>query len=97
MTWSIVARDPASGAWTVLRPRAPVGTITTLAPDAGGVWIGGTSGLIYWDIAHQIFRGVSVPGDIPAAVRDVTVEGGYVWVATDAGLVRLSRDAALHR
>lgn len=90
-------RDPASGAWTVLRPRAPVGTITTLAPDAGGVWIGGTSGLIYWDIAHQIFRGVSVPGDIPAAVRDVTVEGGYVWVATDAGLVRLSRDAALHR
>jgi hypothetical protein len=53
--------------------------------------------LIYWDIGHQTFRGISVPGDIPAAVRDVTVEGDYVWAATDAGLVRLSRDAALHR
>jgi hypothetical protein len=90
-------RDPASGAWTVLRPRAPIGIITTLAADVGGVWIGGTSGLIYWDIGHQTFRGVSVPGDIPAAVRDVTVEGDFVWAATDAGLVRLSRDAALHR
>ncbi|HYK10640.1 MAG TPA: hypothetical protein VEV39_07565 [Gemmatimonadales bacterium] len=90
-------RNPADGSWTVLRPRAPVGTITALAPDAGGVWIAGTGGLVFWDIAHQTFHGVSVPNDIPAAIRDVTVEGEHVWAATDAGLVRLSRDAALHR
>jgi ligand-binding sensor domain-containing protein len=90
-------RNPADGSWTMLRPRAPVGTITALAPDAGGVWIAGTGGLVFWDLARQTFRGISVPQDIPAAIRDVTVEGDYVWVATDAGLVRLSRDAALHR
>lgn len=89
-------RDPATGVWTVLRPRAPVGVITALAADGGGVWIAGTSGLAYWDIARQTFRGIAVPGDIPAAIRDVTVEGDYVWVATDAGLIRLTRDAALH-
>lgn len=90
-------RDPKDGTWTMLRPRAPVGTITALAPDAGGVWIAGTGGLVFWDIGHQTFRGISVPGDIPAAIRDVTVQGEWIWVATDAGLVRLSRDAALHR
>lgn len=90
-------RDPATGAWTVLRPRAAIGSMTALTPDVGGVWIAGTSGLVYWDIGRQSFRGVSVPGDVPAAVRDVTIEGDYVWAATDAGLVRLSRDAALHR
>lgn len=90
-------RDPKDGTWTILRPRAAVGAITALAPDAGGVWIAGTAGLVFWDIGHQTFRGISVPGDIPAAIRDVTVQGDYVWVATDAGLVRLSRDAALHR
>lgn len=91
-------RDAASGTWTVLRPRAPLGTITALAPDggAGGVWIAGTSGLAFWDLKRQTFRGLSVPQDIPAAVRDLTVEGDYIWIATDAGLVRLSRDAALH-
>lgn len=90
-------RNPADGSWTLLRPRAPVGAIGALAPDAGGPWIAGTSGLVFWDIAHQTFHGVSVPNDIPAAIRDVAVEGAYVWVATDAGLVRLSRDAVLHR
>lgn len=90
-------RDPKDGTWTVLRPRAPLGTITALASDAGGVWIAGTGGLVFWDIGHQTFRGISVPGDIPAAIRDVTVQGDFVWVATDAGLVRFSRDAVLHR
>ena len=90
-------RDPANGAWTVLRPRAPLGTITAMAPDAGGVWIAGTAGVSFWDIAHRTFRSLSVPGDIPAAIRDLTVEGDYLWVATDAGLLRISRDAALHR
>ena len=90
-------RDPATGAWTLVRPRAPLGTLTALAPDQGGVWIGGTSGAAFWDIAHQTFHSLTVPGDIPAAVRDLTVEGDYLWVATDAGLLRFSRDAALHR
>jgi len=38
-----------------------------------------------------------VPLDVPATVRDVTVEGRWLWVATDAGLVRFDRDAVLRR
>jgi len=36
-----------------------------------------------------------VPLDVPAPVRDVAVDPPYVWVATDSGLVRFARDAAL--
>jgi hypothetical protein len=90
-------RDPGTGAWTVLRPRAPVGTITTLAADPSGVWIGGTGGVAYWDIARSTFRGLSIPSDVPAAVRDLAVEGDYLWIATDAGLVRFNLDAARRR
>ncbi|HEY6807827.1 MAG TPA: hypothetical protein VI160_03475 [Gemmatimonadales bacterium] len=90
-------RNPATAAWTVLRARADVGTVTTLAGDAGGAWIGGTTGLAYWNIARGTFKVLHVPLDVPAVVRDVTVEGRWLWVATDAGLVRFDRDAVLRR
>jgi len=96
-------RDPASGRWTVLRTRAELGRVTALAPDVtspangggGGVWIAGTSGLGFWDIGRATFRTLTVPLDVPAPVRDVAVDPPYVWVATDSGLVRFARDAAL--
>jgi ligand-binding sensor domain-containing protein len=90
-------RNPATAAWTVLRARADVGTVNTLAGDAGGAWIGGTTGLAYWNIARGTFKVLHVPLDVPAVVRDVTVEGKWLWVATDAGLVRFDRDAVLRR
>ena len=68
--------------------------MTTLAPDEGGVWVGGTNGLAFWDLAHASFRVLLVPDDLPAPVRDVAVERRWLWVATDSGLVRLARDAA---
>jgi len=36
-----------------------------------------------------------VPLDVPAPIRDVAVDPPYVWAATDSGLVRFARDAAL--
>jgi len=94
-------RDPASGRWTVLRTRAELGRVTALAPDVpspaggGGIWIAGTNGLGFWDIGRATFRMLTVPLDVPAPVRDVAVDALYVWVATDSGLVRFARDAAL--
>jgi ligand-binding sensor domain-containing protein len=92
-------RDPATRAWTVLRPRADLGAVTALAgdPGAGGAWIAGTGGLAFWSIARGTFHMLRVAVDLPGAVRDVLVSGDYVWAATDSGLVRLAHEAALGR
>ena len=37
---------------------------------------------------------LTIPFDVPAAVRDVVVDRTFLWVATDSGLVRFDRDAA---
>ncbi len=90
-------RDPAGGRWTLVRARADWGAVGVLAGDAGGVWIGGAAGLGFWDLAHGSFHTLRVPDDLPAGVRDLAVDPAYLWVATDSGLVRLSRSAALGR
>lgn len=86
-------RDPATAHWTVERPRATLGTLTAAAGDGSGVWLGGTIGLAWWDIARRTYRRIDVPGDLPAPVRDVAAAAPWVWVATDSGAVRLSREA----
>lgn len=82
-------RDPTSAQWTLERPRATLGTMTAAAPDAGGVWLGGTLGLAWWDPAHGVYRRLGIPGDLPAPVRDVAAVAPWVWAATDSGVVRL--------
>ncbi len=86
-------RDPGADRWTLERPRVPLGRIGAAAGDAGGVWLGGAVGLAWWRIAGREFRALSIPGDLPAPVRDVVVAAPWVWVATDSGVVRLRRDA----
>jgi ligand-binding sensor domain-containing protein len=86
-------RDPATAHWTLERPRATLGTLTAASADGAGVWLGGTIGLAWWDIARGIYRRIDVPGDLPAPVRDVAAAPPWVWVATDSGAVRLSRAA----
>ncbi|HMA41287.1 MAG TPA: two-component regulator propeller domain-containing protein [Gemmatimonadales bacterium] len=86
-------RDPATAHWTLERPRATLGTLTAASADGAGVWLGGTIGLAWWDIARGIYRRIDVPGDLPAPVRDVAAAPPWIWVATDSGAVRLSRAA----
>jgi ligand-binding sensor domain-containing protein len=75
-----------------------IGASTALAADPdGGVWIGGTRGLAHADLGRAHLRALTVPLDLPAAVRDLAADGDYLWVATDSGLVRLDRRAALNR
>ncbi len=86
-------RDPAAARWTVERPRVPLGTLAVAGSDAGGVWLGGTLGLAWWNIGRSVYQRLEIPGDLPAPVRDVQASPRWVWVATDSGVVRLRRDA----
>ncbi len=86
-------RNPAPDSWH-LTPLPLVGRPTSLAADEGGVWIGGTTGLAWVDARSGAARALTIPWDVPAAVRDVVVDRTFLWVATDSGLVRFDRDAA---
>jgi len=83
-------RDPLSHAWSAIPLPLSLGIPTALAADpSGGLWIGGTLGLAQAEIARASIRVHTVPLEMPAAVRDVTVDRDFVWVATDSGLVRI--------
>jgi ligand-binding sensor domain-containing protein len=86
VTWSRLTLPPALGLPLVLAPD----------PD-GGVWLGGTQGLAHVDFANPHIRVLSVPLSVPAGARDILTDDKYLWVATDSGLVRFDRRAALNR
>jgi len=83
-------RNPTSHAWTAMPLPLNLGIPTALAADPnGGLWIGGTLGLAQAEIARASIRVHPVPFEVPAAVRDVTTDRDFLWVATDSGLVRI--------
>jgi len=88
-------RDPGTARWTVTRPRAALGRLSAAVGDVGGVWLGGQIGLAWWNVARSTFHSLSIPGDLPAPVRDLAAAPPWVWVATDSGVVRLRRDAVV--
>lgn len=95
---SLIWRDPATAAWKELPLSLALGRPTALAADPdGGVWVGGTQGLARADLGRAFLRTLTVPADLPAAVRDVLTDQDYLWVATDSGLVRFDRRAARNR
>jgi len=95
---SLLWRDPTTDAWKELPLSLALGRPTALAADPdGGVWIGGTQGLAHADLGRAFVRTFTVPTDLPAAVRDVLADQDYLWAATDSGLVRFDRRAALSR
>src|SRR5216117_2106055 len=88
-------RDPASRRWILLRAPGRIGPVGALAADRGGVWLAATNALAFWDLSPAGFRVLTAPLDVPGPVRDIAVAAPYLWVATDSGLVRLARAAAL--
>jgi ligand-binding sensor domain-containing protein len=95
---SLVWRDPSNGSWSEVPLSLALGRPTRLAADPdGGVWIGGTQGLAHADLGRAFVRTLTVPVDLPAAVRDLLADGDYLWAATDSGLVRFDRRTARNR
>jgi ligand-binding sensor domain-containing protein len=85
---------PPGGDWRV-EPvvGSLVGVIYALAPDAGGVWVGGRNALVRFGFAASDVRVFRVPGDVPGLVRGIASDRQYLWVATEGGLVRFERSA----
>jgi ligand-binding sensor domain-containing protein len=95
---SLVWRDPSTGAWSEVPLSLALGRPTALTADPdGGLWVGGTQGLAHVDLGRAHVRTLTIPVDVPAAVRDLLADGDYLWTATDSGLVRFDRRAALNR
>ncbi len=72
-----------------------LGDITALAADSPGIWIGGTGGIAFYRFEARAFAFINAAGDLPGPVRDIAAGDRYLWVATDAGLVRFTKDALL--
>jgi ligand-binding sensor domain-containing protein len=86
----------AAGEWLIERVISPeIGSIFALAPDSGGVWLGGARGISFYRFATREFRSYLTPGDVPGPVHDVAVSGDYLWVGTEEGLVRFTKSALI--
>jgi ligand-binding sensor domain-containing protein len=81
------------GSWHVDRDLNEVAPIYALAADAGGLWVGGAAGLARVRLAARSVIHFPVPRDAPGPVRGIAVADRFIWLATEAGLVRFSREA----
>ena len=86
-------RDPGTQTWT-LGPNLSgvLGRLVALVPDGPGFWVAGERGVGFARLTTPPVRPLR-EGDLPGATYDLAVDGGYLWVATDAGLVRFRLDA----
>lgn len=82
-------------AWAGIPVPLALGVPLAMAPaPEGGLWLGGTRGLAYADLATSHISVLPTPL-WPAAVRDLAVDADHLWAATDSGLVRVDRRAVL--
>jgi hypothetical protein len=78
--------------WRVVDvPGRPIGRITAMVPDTAGLWVAGEQGFAFFEPSRPVWNALVAPGDVPHPVRDVVATREYVWVATDAGVVRYDR------
>ena len=86
-------RDPRTQAWT-LGPNLSglLGGLVGFAVDGPGFWVAGERGVGFARLSTPAVRPLR-EGDLPGRSNDLAVNGEYLWVATDAGLVRFRLDA----
>lgn len=86
----LIWRNPVSGEWT----RGPdlaqqLGQLFAFAATPQGVWVGGTRGAGLVRPTTGVLRPLMAGGELPAEVTSIVVSGGYLWVGTLGGLVRI--------
>ncbi len=86
-------RDPGSGRYTA-GPLlgAGLGRLHTVVNGSGGLYVAGERGVGYATLAAPFRRTIGTPGELPGRVLDLAVDDDYLWVGTEAGLVRFRRD-----
>lgn len=86
-------RDPGTGKVT-LGPLlgASLGRLHTVLAVENGLIVAGDAGVSPTRLDGIPVRILRVPDDLPGQVLDIAVEGVYLWVATAAGLARVSLD-----
>ena len=86
-------RDPGTHAWT-LGPNlsALLGGLVGFVADGPGFWVAGERGVAFARLGTPPMRPLR-EGDLPGQSNDLAVDGEFLWVATDAGLVRFRLDA----
>lgn len=92
----VLAFSLRSGQWHEPWPAVPwrsVGEVEVLAADARTVWAGGPFGVIVVDRATGGSRILRTGSDLPDAVTGIVLDGGWAWIGTLGGVVRLRRAA----
>ncbi|MEP6686872.1 MAG: hypothetical protein ABJC36_00900 [Gemmatimonadales bacterium] len=86
-------RDPRTQAWT-LGPNLSglLGGLVGFAVDGPGFWVAGERAVGFARLRTPAARPLR-EGDLPGRANDLTVDGDYLWVATNGGLVRFRLDA----
>jgi hypothetical protein len=81
-------RDPKSRQWT-LGPNLSglLGRLRRFVADGPGFWVAGDRGVGFARLGTPPLRPLR-EGDLPGAANDLAVDEEFLWVATDAGLVR---------
>ena len=83
------------GPWVVERVLTELGGLRALAPERGGVWVGGERGIGYFRFNGRSFTMFTSPEDLPGPVTRLANVGPYLWVGTERGLVRFAKRALL--
>lgn len=68
-----------------------VGGIRALAIDRQTIWVGGQNGALIVSRATNVSSFLPAVAGTRAGVRDILLTSEFAWVATDAGVVRLTR------
>lgn len=86
-------RDPGTERW-ILGPNLSglLGGLVAFVVDGPGFWVAGERGVAFARLTTPPVRPLR-QGDLPGRSNDLAVDADYLWVATDAGLVRFRLDA----
>lgn len=87
-------RDPATAEWA-LGPNLSgvLGRLQRVALYRDGFWVAGERGLAFATVASPAQTVLRVGEDLPGVPLDLAVQGDFLWVGTEAGVVRWRMDA----